>query len=157
MSKRIAVIGIGNTLRRDDGIGIQVLGSLLKFYKRPGIDYLDFGAASFDLLNRMKDYDEMLIIDGIDAELAPGEMKIATLEKLSYSFPEGATSTHGFDLKTLFELYKTLAIKTKIFVAGIQVADISYGEGLSKAVENRREDIARQLDSYIEHMAQPIR
>jgi hydrogenase maturation protease len=151
--ERIAVIGTGNILRRDDGIGIAVLGSLLAFHKRPGIDYRDFGTASFDLLNHMRSYDKMLVIDGIDASLKPGELKIAELGELACSLKGGTTSTHGLDLKVVVELYKKLKIKTKIYVAGIQVEDISYGEGLSKPLEAKIGKIAKEIDLFIGRMA----
>ena len=151
-SKRIAVVGIGNTLRRDDGIGIAVLESLLKFYKRSGIDYLNFGTASFDLLNHMNSYDKMLVVDGIDASLEPGELKISELKDLAYDLKDGTTSTHGLDLKVLLELYKKLAIKTKVYLAGIQVGDVSYGEGLSKSVEAQKEAIIKEISIFIDRM-----
>ena len=60
MSKKIAVIGLGNTLRKDDGIGIIVLEALLKSSQHPQIDYLNFGIASFDLVHRMEKYERIL-------------------------------------------------------------------------------------------------
>ena len=71
---RKAVIGLGNTLRRDDGIGIIILESLLNVSKKEGTDYLNFGTASFDLVHRMRDYDEVLLIDAINASLPSGEI-----------------------------------------------------------------------------------
>ena len=66
-ANKIAVIGLGNTLRKDDGIGIIVLEALLKSLKHPQIDYLNFGIASFDLIHRLERYAIVLLIDGIDA------------------------------------------------------------------------------------------
>ena len=50
---------------------------------------------------------------------------------MAYVSKGALVSTHEFDLKSLFELYKDLSAKSKIYVAGIQVKDTSYGEGLS--------------------------
>ncbi len=85
MFKRIAVIGLGNSLRRDDGIGIIILECLLNHYKQQGIDYLNFGIASFDLMHRLQDYDLALLIDGISAGLPAGELKIFDLKGISSS------------------------------------------------------------------------
>ncbi len=147
--RKIAVIGIGNTLRRDDGIGIIILQSLLNFYRQDGIDYLDFGPASFDLIHRMRDYDSILIIDGINASLVPGELKIFALEEAEYSINGPAISTHELNLKGLFELYKNFEIKTRVYVAGIQVEDISFGEGLSQSLSQRLEEILKKIDLFI--------
>lgn len=150
MSKRIAVIGIGNTLRRDDGIGIIVLESLLKFYKRQGIDYLNFGVATFDLLHRIRDYDTVLLIDGVRADLPVGELKIFELANLKYYPDNLTTSTHGLNLKDIFELAKKIALKTKIYVALIQINDLSYGEGLSNILKDKQQEITKQISLFID-------
>ena len=149
MSKKIAIIGLGNTLRRDDGIGIVILESLLKFYKRNDIDYLNFGSASFDLLHQLKAYDTVLLIDGINAGLKAGELKISRLRDIEYKLDNFVTSTHEFDLKDIFELSKKLGIKTKIYLAGIQVEDTSFGEGLSETLKQRKEDILKEIITFI--------
>jgi len=149
LSKKIAVIGLGNTLRRDDGIGIVILESLLKFYKRNDIDYLNFGSASFDLLHQLKAYDTVLLIDGINAGLKAGELKISRLRDIEYKLDNFVTSTHEFDLKDIFELSKKLGIKTKIYLAGIQVEDTSFGEGLSETLKQRKEDILKEIITFI--------
>ena len=152
LPKKIAVIGIGNTLRRDDGIAILVLESLLKFYKQEGVDYLNFGIASFDLLHRLKDYDAALIIDGISANLAPGELNIFNLKDAQYNLEHSATSTHELNLKKLLQLSKEFGLKAKIYVAGIQVKDTSFGEGLSAPLNKNKEEITKKISAFIEEM-----
>jgi hydrogenase maturation protease len=150
LSKKIAVIGIGNTLRRDDGIGIIVLESLLKFYKREGIDYLNFGIATFDLLHRIRNYDTVLLIDGVRTNLPVGELKIFELGNIKYNTDNLATSTHELNLEDVFKLSKKIALKTKIYVAGIQIGDLSYNEGLSDILKNKQEEIIRQINLFID-------
>jgi hydrogenase maturation protease len=162
LSKKIAVIGIGNTLRRDDGIGIRVLESLLKFYKKEGVDYFNFGIASFDLIHRIKNYDLILLIDGINANLppscaeeqsiSPGELKIFELENAEYPFGSSLTSTHELNLKNIFKLAQNFGFKTKIYVAGIQVRDTSFGESLNDALNNKKEEIAKKISIFIDGM-----
>lgn len=172
-ANKIAIIGLGNTLRRDDGIGIVILESLLALGKKEGIDtstllsvngerslevgegrsrtieYLNFGIASFDLVHRMECYEKILLIDAIDAGLAAGELKIFELKDIAYNLKSTPTSTHEFDLKSLFELYKRFELKSKIYVAGIQVKDISYGEGLSKPLQEKQEEIVKKIADFI--------
>ena len=150
MSKKQAVIGLGNLLRRDDGIGIMILESLLNFYKRQDLDYLNFGSASFDLLHRLKVYDKALLIDGVDAGLCTGELLISELKDIEYKKDNFITSTHELNLKSIFELSKNLSIKTKIYVAGIQVGDTSFGEGLSLALKSKLEDIIKEIAAFID-------
>ncbi len=149
--KKIAVIGIGNTLRRDDGIGIVILESLLKFYKKEGVDYLNFGTASFDLIHRMRNYNTVLLIDAINASLPAGEVRFFELKDVEYNVKESPISTHELNLTGLFELSKTLKLKTKkIHVAGIQVEDLSWDEGLSDSLEKRKDGIVKQVSMFID-------
>ena len=148
--QRLAVIGIGNPLRRDDGIGVIVLGSLLKFYKRKGIDYFDFTATSFDLLHRIKVYNEVLLIDGISAGLSVGELLISDLKDIEHKLDNFIISTHELNLKSVFEFSKNLSIKTKIYLAGIQVGDVSFGENLSSRLEQKKEKITKEIAAFID-------
>lgn len=150
MSNKIAVIGLGNSLRRDDGIGIKILGSLLNDYKHSGIDYLNFGIASFDLLHRLQNYNQVLLIDGINAGLPAGELKIFGLEQASFEDKEGQISSHELNLKDIFRLSQQLELKTKIYVAGIQVKDVGFGEFLSDALKEKFKDLVQQIDKFIQ-------
>ena len=149
MSKRIAVIGLGNSLRRDDGIGVTILESLLNNYKRAGIDYFNFGIASFDLIHRLGNYDAALLIDGIASGLAAGELKIFSLDEASFVKEELAVSSHELNLKDIFRLTRDLGIKAKIYVAGIQVQDVGFGESLSKPLKESLEKTTEQINEFI--------
>jgi hydrogenase maturation protease len=155
LSKKIGIIGLGNTLRRDDGIGILVIESLLEFYRRQDIDYLNFGSASFDLLNRIKTYDKVLLIDGINAGLGSGELKISKLKDIRYRLDRLVGSTHALNLKTIFRLSQMLKLKTEIYVAGIQIQNTSYGEGLSQPLEDKKEGIIKEIAKFIDKRFQP--
>lgn len=165
MSKKIAVIGLGNILRRDDGIGIRILESLLQFYKREGIDYFNFGIASFDLIHRLQAYNRVLLIDAMVIRHSeppcflaragrgtknPGKVTFFELKDIKYNLKNSVTSTHELNLKDLFELAKKFKLKTKIYVAGIQVENISWFEGLTDSLEKRKEDIVKQVSAFID-------
>ena len=150
MSNKIAVIGLGSSLRRDDGIGIAILESLLNHYKHPGIDYLNFGIASFDLMHRLQDYDKALLIDGVNAGLPAGELKIFDLEQASFAEENGAISSHELNLKDIFKLTAKLKIKTKIYVAGVQIKDTGFGESLSVPLKEKFEMILKQISKFIQ-------
>ncbi|MDD5109458.1 MAG: hydrogenase maturation protease [Candidatus Omnitrophica bacterium] len=150
MSKKNAVIGLGNTLRRDDGIGVIILESLLNNYKRANIDYLNFGSASFDLIHRLQNYDFALLIDGISAGLAAGQLKIFALDEAKFSKDDGAISSHELNLKDIFKLTQKLKVKTKVYIAGIQVEDVGFGDSLSSLLKDKLADLTGQIDKFIQ-------
>ncbi len=150
LSNKIAVIGLGNSLRRDDGIGVIILESLLNNYKRPAIDYLNFGIASFDLMHRLQDYDAALLIDGIAAGLLAGELKVFNLEEVAFSKEDSVVSSHELNLKDIFRLTRNLKIKTEIYIAGIQVQDVGFGESLSEPLKKNLGQMTKQIDKFIQ-------
>ncbi len=128
----------------------MILESLLKLYEQPGIDYLNFGVASFDLIHRLRDYRRVLLIDGIDANLATAALKIFTLDQANFPPASSVISTHELDLKGLFELCKKFEVKTRIFIAGIQVADTSFGEGLTPQLQKKLANITKEISIFID-------
>lgn len=150
MPNKIAVIGLGNSLRRDDGIGIVILESLLNNYKQSGVDYLNFGISSFDLIHRLQDYNLVLLIDGISASLPAGELKIFALKEAFFIDKKNPVSSHELKLKDIFRLARQLKLKTKIYVAGIQVSDIGFGESLSGTLKEKLQDNTSQINRFIQ-------
>jgi len=151
-TKKKAVIGLGNVLRKDDGIGVSIL-DLLKASQKLDvtnvIDYMNFGIASFDILLRIREYSKVLIIDGINASLRPGELRIFDLDDTDLPLDFSHISSHELKLTDVNFLKKKLDIKTKVFVAGIQVQDIAFGEGLTDALLNRQGQIVEEIQRFI--------
>ena len=149
MHRKKAVIGIGNTLRRDDGIGIIILESLLKCYKRHDIDYFNLDSAGSDLLHRIETHDTVVLIDGINAGLKVGELLTSELKDIEYILGNCVTSTHELNLKGTWEICKNLGITTRIYLVGVQVSDTSFGEELTEALADKKEDIIKKVITFI--------
>ena len=130
----------------------MVLESLLSAYARPQVMYFNYGVASFDLVHRFQEYDTVLLIDGINATLAPGELKIFALQDIESFAAENIISTHELNLKTIFELSKKFALKTAIFVAGIQVQEVGFGQGLSAPLQGALGKNVAQVRDYIDSL-----
>ncbi|MEK7376649.1 MAG: hydrogenase maturation protease [Candidatus Margulisiibacteriota bacterium] len=157
-SRKIAVIGIGNPLRKDDGIGIVVLNLLCAHYVKTRCnaslqnryDYFDFGTSSIDLANKLSGYKRALLVDGINAGLKPGQLKIFGLKETeAQNIKENLSSTHQIDLGQLLSLAKSLKLDTDIYVAGIQVEDISFGTALSKTLSDNTASYVSQISDFL--------
>lgn len=147
-SSKSAVIGIGNPLRRDDGIGIVILEELKKLHKGSNIDFFDYGTCSIDIINTIKNYKKILIIDAIRGRAIP-LLSIFELKDIDYYIKENPISTHEINLSGLFELIKTFNIKTKIYIAGIHANDTSFGEKLSKKLLEGKAEIISNICRFI--------
>ena len=71
--RRTVVIGLGNPLMGDDGLGLVVLEELRTAYALPPeIELVDGGTWGMNLLPVIEDADELILIDAIDVGEAPG-------------------------------------------------------------------------------------
>ncbi len=74
---RTLVLGVGNPLMSDDGVGLRVLEALSG--QQPaldGVDYLDAGTLSLLLLPRFEHCDALLVLDAAQLGGAPGDLRV---------------------------------------------------------------------------------
>jgi hydrogenase maturation protease len=149
-SKKVAVIGLGNTLRRDDGIGIHVLALLQERFNPDDIAFLNFGIASFGLVNTIHDFRKVLLIDAIDADLQPATLRIFKLDEVSCPTKENKLSSHELSLGDLLGLTKTLGVSCDVQIAGIQIKDASYGLEMTHELETAKARIAEEIRKFVD-------
>lgn len=71
----IVVLGVGNTMMQDDGVGVWAVRSLAEGYTMPpGVRLIEGGVAGFCLLAELYHTDSLLIIDAMEGEGPPGSL-----------------------------------------------------------------------------------
>jgi len=72
---RTLVLGVGNTLMCDEGVGVHVVERLAAKYRYPEqVQILDGGTLGMDLLYYLEGVENLLIVDAVQADKAPGEL-----------------------------------------------------------------------------------
>ena len=146
--KKIGIIGLGNPLRCDDGIGIILLNKIIEkknIFSR-NIEYIDGGTGGINLIHDLVKFDIILFIDAIDFKGKIGETVFLEQEELiSKKIPIRA-STHQNDILKIIQLSKSLnELPEKIFFYGIQIKDTSIGSNLSNEIYKKFNEILSQL------------
>jgi len=126
-----AIVGIGNILRGDDGLGPRLIESLRA--RRVKADAFDCGTAPenyiFPILSTS--CDTVILIDAADLGTEPGSAKVFGLDEISnVSF-----STHNPSPRLFTDLLKTGKDNINIFVVSIQPKKTALGESLSEEVK----------------------
>ena len=128
-----AVIGIGNELRRDDGIG-PVVAAEVQRRGIPGVRVVISHGEPTGLLDAWAGARLAVVIDAVVGEPAtPGQWNRITADHVSP--PTGTAGTHGFGVPEAMELGRVLDLRPQqLIVYAVDVADVSIGLGLSASV-----------------------
>jgi hydrogenase maturation protease len=101
MEKRILVLGIGNLLMGDEGVGVHFARMMEGETLPPGVDVLDGGTGGFHLMEYLESYPEVILVDATLDGLMPGTISMLQ-PRFSKDFPR-ALSTHDIGLKDLLD------------------------------------------------------
>lgn len=138
---RTAVLGLGNVLRRDDGVGPAVVAWLEARYAfPPDLDVLDLGTPGLDLTDHLVERASVIFVDAIVDGRAPGSVHVLDPADLRGSTPALApnprlTSHEAGVEDALFLAALDGRGPRHVRLVGIVVADLGDGPGLSPAVE----------------------
>lgn len=151
MPPRIVVLGLGNVLLRDEGLGVCALEALRGRYALPpGVACVDGGVLGLDLLAYVEDPECLLVLDAVVSGRPPG-----TLVRLEdAAVPCGLSlklSPHQLALADILALSLLRGtVPPRLVVWGMEPADLRPGFGLSGEVEAR-------LDALVEAAACELR
>jgi len=123
------IIGVGNTLKGDDGAGIALLNRLKG---KVDAEFLDCGIAPENFLGKIADLNPriLIVIDAVDFHEAPGTMNIVKAEE----FSEGGLSTHSLSPGLFIHYLETRLKDLRVLVLGIQPGSCTLGEALSSEI-----------------------
>jgi hydrogenase maturation protease len=133
--KSTLILGIGNVLLKDEGVGPCVISRLEKRSLPKDVELLDGGTAGADLLDYMCNREKVIVIDAVDADEPPGTILKLTGDDL---LAENCTnvSLHEIGLGQTLQMAATLnSAPQSIVIFAIVPADISCGIGISEQVK----------------------
>ena len=150
--KKVGVIGIGNPLRRDDGIGIVLLEKLVERKNElpENVEFVNGGTGGMNLLHMLARYDVAVVIDAVNFDGEVGESKLFKSEDVNSKKIPINISTHESDILKVIQLSKKLKeCPSKLFIFGIQPEDTSFGQTISTNLETVVESLMFCLENKI--------
>jgi len=130
----------------DDGIGLRVIDEILA-RNIAGVKVIKGFSIGIDLLLEARKHEKILVVDAMRAGLDPGEFRLLSEDDITEKHLKWF-SAHDISLQDAITLKKSLGIKAKIFVLGIQVKNIEVGERISEELTVR---IPEYVDIIVEH------
>jgi hydrogenase maturation protease len=136
MRQRILVLGVGNVLLRDEGIGVRVVARLESQYRfSDNVTLLDGGTLGLRLLDPISLADQVIVVDAVQWGGEPGTIYRLQAEELNrrVAFKE---SIHQLDLVDTLVYAEMIGKRPEAVVVGIEPADISpWGLDLTPEVQ----------------------
>jgi hydrogenase maturation protease len=119
------VLGLGNQVRSDDNVGLQVVRRLRKTGLPEGVTTEEAATAGLDVLDLIAGHAHLLIVDAIDCGAEPGTVMELSLADLDTTMPRHVTSSHDDSLVDALELGRRMALDLpeRISIVAVQVAD----------------------------------
>ena len=133
----ILVLGVGNILLSDEGIGVRVIEALEQRYVLPdNVDVLDGGTAGMELLEAMANRTHLIIVDAIVSRKSePGELLILRDEEVPVLF-NNKISPHQLGLSDVLSALRfTGEFPDKITLVGVIPQSLEPNIGLTPTVE----------------------
>lgn len=116
------ILGIGNILMGDEGIGVHVINSLEKSVLPADTELLDGGVGSFLLLEPMQDAKRVILIDAtIDGQKAGSVRRLRP--KISTDYPTTLTA-HDIGLKDLLDAFYLMGKVPDVTLFAVSISDL---------------------------------
>lgn len=146
----ILILGIGNILLNDEGVGIHVVATLEK-EGYLGADLMDGGTGGFHLLSFIQSYKTVIIIDASLDQFAAGHVRVL-YPKYAKDFPV-QLSAHEVGLKDLLDAAFLLGNMPKIHLIAISIKDFQdMGMELTQEVEAAIPEAVKTVKTLVESL-----
>jgi hydrogenase maturation protease len=142
----VNIVGIGNPIKGDDGVGLEIVSTLRRELGPspvPGLRIQPLSLYPELLISRIaRSGERILIVDAVEANKEPGAIVCSRLRDAKFGF----FATHNLPLKILPEVAENL---DESYVLGVQPESVEVGEGLSEKVRATSDRLVAAITAMI--------
>lgn len=156
---KVVVLGVGNIILADEGVGVRVVEALERDYVLPeGVDVIDAGTSGMEMLDDMSHLDFLLVVDAIAAGKAPGELVKLSGAEVPVFFRRNL-SPHGIGLSDVLASLEFLGAEPKeTVILGVQPTSLDLSTELTPTIAARvPELVAQVVDELTQRGLVPVR
>lgn len=137
MKNNYLVLGLGNTLLSDEGVGVHVVRSLQEDASaESGVTYMDGGTLSFTLAESIESTDNLIVVDATELNSTPGTVQVYENEAMDdFIGSNRKRSVHEVSLLDLMAIARlTDSLPARRALVGIQPEHVDWGDNPTEAV-----------------------
>lgn len=125
------ILGVGNSLRADDGLGVHVVCRMRQTYdsreQRP--HFLDAGTLGLSLLPMIEDAGALIIVDAANLEAAPGDIAVFEGDDMRAHLSKSKSSVHEVSMSDLLDAAALLGVgPRRLALVAVQPDVIGWSE-----------------------------
>jgi hydrogenase maturation protease len=144
------IIGCGNLLFQDEGIGIHLIRYLQDKDLPAGVELVDGATGGFDLLSFIEGPGRVVIVDAVQSSGKPGDIyKFGPEDFEVESFPQ--TSLHDICLKDIFNIVKLTGTMPQVTIFGVEPKTVDWGMELTDEVKAALPRLGQLVLEEIKH------
>jgi hydrogenase maturation protease len=159
---RTLVLGLGNPIRGDDGVGWRVVevlqANLAKAFGKPsqGFEYDTVAGGGLNLMERLAGYDRAILVDAMQSGKEPGRVQVFPLEALDNPSAGHLGSTHETNLLTALEIGRRLGAHLppvgEVMIVAVEAQPVfEFSEELSPPVAQAVAEAAQQVMNLLKN------
>lgn len=153
---KLTVLGIGNILMRDEGVGVHILTDLQKRRWPEDVEFIDGGVGGLSLLTVIERAERLLVIDAAQMNLQPGEFRVIAPGQIVQESAQGRLSLHELPfIETLRLCEQFSRAPREVTILAIQPAVIESGLALSDDLSAARPALIQAACELIDSILGP--
>ncbi len=154
--EELTVLGIGNILMQDEGVGVRLLEEIQQKRTWPeSIEFVDGGAGGLNLLNVIESAQKMVVFDAAQMNLPAGEFRIITPAQIVDEPADHRISMHDEPLAETLKLCEQFSRRPEtIKILVVQPASIDFGLELTPTIKAVFEKLADAAQKLVQQVAQ---
>jgi hydrogenase maturation protease len=133
-TKELLVLGVGNILLMDEGVGVYAVQDLAKEEWPDNVEFMDGGTFTQDLFYLFKEYKYLLILDVVRAGREPGTIYRLTENDLVKDETQ-SLSLHEIDLLDSLRMADLLGQRPRLLVIGIEPKTIDWAMEMTEPLK----------------------
>lgn len=147
---RKIILGLGNTLQTDEGLGVHALKALEEqLGPQEGLEYVDGGVLGLNLLPWVESASHLLLLDAADAGQPPGTLIELTRDEIPL-YSGVKMSQHQTTFQEVLGLANIRGkLPPHLYLVGAQPEDLSVGVGISPTIESTLPEMVKRATAVL--------
>lgn len=147
--QKIVILGVGNILLSDEGVGVHVANELMKMKLPPDVTVVEGGTDGFRLLNVITEADRLIVIDAVKGGAQPGSIYRFDINEVRNCPPGFKTSVHQIGILEVIDLSGLIGKIPHTTVIGVEPKSLKMGMELSPEIKAK---IPRIIELVLEEL-----